>query len=83
MKPHIRAGDYVKLEPLTPERRSALRKGDIVLARVRGSVYLHFITAIEYPRIQVGNAHGHINGWTSKVYGKVTKIEHNRQRSEQ
>lgn len=50
-----------------------LEVGDVVLARVAGTTYLHKITALDVPRrrVQIGNNHGHINGWTSfdKIYG--------------
>lgn len=52
--------------------------GDIVFAKVRGRwIDSHLITKrravggkIEY---QISNNHGHVNGWTFNVYGKVIK----------
>lgn len=42
-----------------------------------GFVYLHLITALEKERVQIGNNHGRINGWTPKsnVYGRATRID--------
>ena len=39
-------------------------------------VYLHLITALEKERVQIGNNHGRINGWTQKtnVYGRLTRV---------
>ena len=63
------------MEPLIMDRQevtitrlgsTVLKKGDIVLARVRGHVYLHKITAIDGNRIQISNNHGHVNGWTAR-----------------
>jgi phage repressor protein C with HTH and peptisase S24 domain len=52
-----------------------LAVGDIVLARVRGHVYLHKISAVAGNKVQISNNHGHVNGWTSrsKVVGKVSQ----------
>jgi len=49
-----------------------LEVGDIVLARVRGRVYLHKVSAIDGSRVQISNNHGHVNGWTGrdKVVGR-------------
>jgi len=67
----INSGDTVIVEPT-----STYSKGDIVLVKVRGKVYLHLIKAIRDNQYQIGNNHGIINGWVSKsaIYGVVTKI---------
>lgn len=70
MTPRIHSGDRVTL-------RSAgvgdVEKGEVVLARVHGIVYLHYVLAKEEDRVQIGNARGRINGWTRTVYGKVVR----------
>lgn len=72
MTPLIKSGQEVLLVPkghhLAPLH---WRIGDIVLVKVKGSVYLHKISAIDGNRIQISNNHGHVNGWTTfdKVYG--------------
>lgn len=49
--------------------------GDIVLAKVRGAHYLHYVKAISAQGVQIANASGHINGWTRNVYGKLASYE--------
>lgn len=57
---------------------SNINIGDIVLAKVKGSCYLHYVTSIKTKdnktTYQISNAKGHINGWTSKLYAKVIEI---------
>lgn len=50
-----------------------LNVGDVVIARVRGHVYLHKVTAVDGDRVQISNNHGYVNGWTSRprVVGRV------------
>ncbi|WP_343233266.1 hypothetical protein [Miltoncostaea oceani] len=74
MTPRIRSGQEVELAPVSDP--STLRTGEIVLVRVGGSTYLHLIRALERDRVQIGNNHGRVNGWTSRasVYGRVVRI---------
>lgn len=71
MTPKVHSGDEVTVAPFegTP------RKGDIVLAKVKGRYYLHLVTAVEESkrRVQISNNHGHVNGWTS--FDKVKGIK--------
>jgi len=55
---------------------ATIRKGDIVFCKVNSYYYLHKVYAIKGNMYQIGNNHGHINGWTnaSHVYGKVVEI---------
>ena len=49
--------------------------GDIVFCRVRGSYMTHLVTAVNGKRgVQISNNHGHVNGWTKAVYGKVIRV---------
>ena len=75
MKPKVKSGQLVTLEPIGEDE--TLTKGDIVLVKVKGRIYLHLITAIQGERYQIGNNRGDINGWvtSSSIYGKATKIE--------
>ena len=80
MHPRIKSGELVTVAPLEQlDPVQPIRKGDIVLCQVRGSQYVHFVTAIEKRdggyRYQISNNHGKTNGWTTKVFGKVTKVE--------
>jgi len=83
MTPHIKSGALVSVEPLAAPPAS----GDIVLCRVAGNQYLHFVSAVrsvppskddDKPRqqFQISNAHGRVNGWTGldKIYGKVVGV---------
>ena len=72
MRPRIHSGARVTLEPCTAEE---CRVGDAVLCRVRGSIYVHKVTAIKggkgHRQAQISNNSGHVNGWTKAVYGRV------------
>ena len=74
MRPHIRSGQLVTVVPLSDDEMPAVR--DIVLCRVRGSDYLHFVGAVRDRQVLIENAHGHSNGWTSRdrVYGRLTTV---------
>lgn len=71
MTPLIKSGQEVQLEPIVVG--TYLSIGTVVLAKVRGNLYLHKITAIQGSRVQISNNHGHVNGWTSagKIYGRA------------
>jgi len=69
MTPILKSKQPVRLEPCSWENCS---KGDIVYCRVNGNLYTHLVKGKSDKRgVQIGNNHGHINGWTKKVYGKV------------
>lgn len=74
MRPLINSRDEITIAPADIDD---LRVGDVVLARVRGRLMCHLISAIDGDRIQISNNHGHVNGWThrSKVYGAVIAVE--------
>ncbi|MEU8123608.1 S24 family peptidase [Spirillospora sp. NPDC049024] len=65
MVPLIRSGDLVTVAPVDPVK---LEVGDIVLARVAGTVYLHLVSAVDPAkgRVQISNNRGRINGWTGR-----------------
>jgi SOS-response transcriptional repressor LexA len=71
----VNSGSLVTVEPLTKE--SVLRKGDIVLCKVKKSEYLHLIKSIFRDRFLIGNNRGGTNGWIERanIYGKCTKVE--------
>lgn len=79
MTPRIHSRNLVTLEPISDH--SQLEKGDAVLCKVRGNVYVHLVTAIKgrMPdmEFQISNNHGHVNGWTGQqnVYGRLIKVE--------
>ena len=74
MKGKINSGNLVIVEPIDDQK---LKKGDIVLCKVKGREYLHLIKAVRGKQYQIGNNRGHINGWTTieAIFGVCTKIE--------
>lgn len=75
MTPRIYPGQFVTVEPMGDR---VPRLGDIVLCRVRGTIRLHLVAAVEPARrrVLITNNHGYVNGWTSyaKVFGLVTAV---------
>lgn len=69
MTPIIKDGREVTVRPLRDDDQ--LKKGMVVLAKVHGIMYLHLIKDVNIDRVLIGNAHGHMNGWTkrAKIYG--------------
>lgn len=71
MVPLIKNGETVRLAPLAAD--AELHKGDVVLAKVHGHVYLHRVKGIKPGQVLIGNNHGGLNGWTARdqVVGKL------------
>jgi hypothetical protein len=76
MVPLIRSRQQVTVVPVDPAK---LEVGDIVLARVAGTVYLHLVSAVDQARkrVQISNNHGRVNGWTShdRVFGICIAVD--------
>ena len=78
MRPLVESGATVTLAPYGEEQEPAVN--DIVLVKVRGSVYLHLVKAVrgraEARQYQIGNNQGGINGWVSlrAIYGRAVEI---------
>ncbi len=73
MTPRIKSGQLVTIEPVEIQD---LVKGDICYCKVNGNIYVHLVTAVgQDGRVQISNNKGRINGWTSTVYGILTKVE--------
>ena len=76
MVPLIRSRQQVVVAPVDP---SKLEVGDIVLARVAGTVYLHVVSSVDAARkrVQISNNRGRINGWTShdRVFGICVTVD--------
>jgi hypothetical protein len=76
MVPLIRSRQLCAVAPVDP---ALVEVGDIVLARVAGSVYLHLVSAVDRPtgRVQISNNRGRVNGWTNhaRVYGICTAVD--------
>lgn len=75
MAPRIHSGDLCTVVPV--DDAASIQAGDIVLCKVRGNEYLHFVKAIQGDRFQIGNNRGGINGWigANGIFGKLTKVE--------
>jgi len=72
MTPILKSRQPVQLEPATWEQ---VEKGEIVYCKVKGNYYTHKVYGKNKKRgCLIGNNHGHMNGWTKNVYGKVIKI---------
>jgi hypothetical protein len=76
MVPLIRSRQQVSVAPVDPV---AVEPGDIVLAKVGGTVYLHLVSAVDRPRgrVQISNNRGRVNGWTGmeRVYGICVAVD--------
>ena len=74
MRPIIKSRQLVTIVPV---ESSALRKGDVVLAKVGGRYLLHKVGALRGDRVQISNDRGHVNGWTGgdQVYGIVAAVD--------
>lgn len=72
MEPRIMDGQMVTVAPVS---ESDIKLGDVVLCKVGGRVLLHLVVAVIAPggkkRFQIGNNKGRINGWATKIYGKL------------
>lgn len=72
MTPKIMSGQKHVLSPITMEE---VQIGDIVYCKVHGRFFTHLVKAKDPIKgLLIGNNHGHINGWSKQVYGKVTKV---------
>ncbi|MCX5409106.1 S26 family signal peptidase [Streptomyces sp. NBC_00335] len=76
MVPLVRSRQRVRVAPAQP---ALLEPGDIVLARVSGTVYLHLVTAVDTARrrVQTSNNRGRVNGWTGhdRVFGICLAVD--------
>ncbi|MFI7357573.1 S26 family signal peptidase [Streptomyces avidinii] len=76
MVPLIRSRQQVVVAPADP---SQLEVGDIVLARVAGTVYLHLVSAVDpaRKRVRISNNRGRVNGWTGhdRVFGICLAVD--------
>lgn len=76
MAPLIHSRRQCRVAPVDP---TLLEVGDIVLARVSGSVYLHLVSAVDTARrrVQISNNRGRVNGWTGhdRVFGICLAVD--------
>ena len=72
MIPLIKSGQDHMLAPI---ESSEVVVGDIVYCKVKGRFYIHLVHAIDAKKgWLIGNNHGHMNGWTHSIYGKVINV---------
>lgn len=73
MTPKISSGDEVVVK-----KADSYDVGDIVYAKVKGTYYLHLLSAIDesQDRYQISNNHNHVNGWVKAdaIYGVCVKV---------
>ena len=78
MQGRVESGQLCTVEPVKDP--GAIKEGDIVLAKVRGSIYFHLVKAVRVNGVRqflIGNNKGHDNGWASEgaVFGRCIRIE--------
>lgn len=70
MAGRIESGQLVRVVPT-----SDVEVGDAVLCKVNGRQYLHLVKGIRRNKdgvsYQISNNRGHVNGWTTQIYGVV------------
>ena len=60
---------------LEPAKLENIVVGDIVFCKVKGKYMNHLVTAIDKEKgAQISNNHGHVNGWTKTIYGRIKEI---------
>lgn len=71
MMPILKSGSL-----LTYQKCDTYEIGDIVFCKVKGRyIDAHFVTRkAKDGRYMISNNHGHDNGWTRTIYGKVISI---------
>lgn len=69
MEPIVHDGQEVTCVPASVE---TVDVGDVVLCRVKGRQFLHLVKAKRPGQVQVCNARGFVNGWTSNVFGVMS-----------
>lgn len=55
-------------------KQASYEFGDIVFCKVKGRyIDAHMVKAKEGDRYLIANNHGHLNGWTRTIYGRVVR----------
>ena len=74
MTPKLQSREPVILEPVKGDW-SGFRKGDIAFVKINGKYYTHLVHGTDAEKgLLIGNNHGHVQGWTKKVYAKAHLI---------
>jgi len=62
---------------MTYQKQDSYSVGDVVFCKVKGRyIDAHLITRVGEQGYLISNNHGHDNGWTRTIYGKVIKAEY-------
>ena len=73
MTPLIKSREPVMLAPV--KNWYGFKKGDIAYVKIHGNYYTHLVHEVDPEKgLLMGNNHGHIQGWTKKVYAKAYLI---------
>ena len=69
MTPLIYSKEPIILEPV--QDWLVFKKGDVAYVKIKGRFYTHLVHGIDKDKgLLIGNNHGHVQGWTKKVYAK-------------
>lgn len=74
MLPRIKSGALCEVEPLGDRLPVS---GDVVLCRVAGRQFLHYVQSVfDGNRFQIANAKGHVNGVVGikNIFGILTQV---------
>ena len=70
MTPKLFSREPVILEPMTDWNQ--FKKDDIAYVKIKGKYYTHLVYGVDIEKgLLIGNNHGHVQGWTKKVYAKA------------
>lgn len=77
MTPILKSKEPVILEPETDWNK--FNKGDIAYVKIHGRYYTHLVHGVDKERgLLIGNNHGHVQGWTRKIFAKAHLIPSDR-----
>ena len=73
MTPKIKSGQKHLLAPV--KKWEDCNVEDIVYVKIKGICVTHLVTAKDPIKgCQISNNHGHVNGWSKQIFGKVIQI---------
>lgn len=73
MVPILYSKEPVILEPETDWNN--FKKGDIAYVKIHGRYYTHLVHGVDEKKgLLMGNNHGHVQGWTKKIFAKAHLI---------
>lgn len=70
MTPKLQSREPVILEPMNDW--NMFEKDDIAYIKIHGNYYTHLVYGVDKEKgLLIGNNHGHVQGWTRKVFAKA------------